>query len=101
MNLGLLAGVLRARSALRAHELWSRDELNAYQARALRDLREFAVASSPFYRGFHAGLENAPLQALPITTKQHVMARFDEFVHGDGKSTADSSRAWSAALDEL
>lgn len=80
MNIGLLAGVLRARAELRSHDRWSRAELLDHQARALRDLRRFAIAHSPFYRELHRGFEDAPLDALPVVTKQMVMERFDEFV---------------------
>ena len=80
MNVATLGGVLRARAALRSHDRWTRDELLAHQARALHELRSFAVASSPFYRQLHRGLDDAPLEALPIVTKPMVMERFDEVV---------------------
>lgn len=80
MTVGLLLGVVRARAELRRHERWTRAELAANQARALRDLRDFAVARSPFYRDLHRGLEGAPLEALPMVTKQMLMERFDDVV---------------------
>jgi phenylacetate-CoA ligase len=43
-------------------------------------LRRFALARSPFYREFHRGLEQRPLQDLPILTKAMMMERFDELV---------------------
>jgi phenylacetate-CoA ligase len=80
MNLGTLAGLLRARAELRSHDRWSRDELLRHQAGALAELRRFAVSRSPFYRDLHLGLDEAPLEALPVVTKQTVMERFDDIV---------------------
>jgi putative adenylate-forming enzyme len=80
MNLGFLVGVLRSRAELRSHDHWTREELLAYQSLALRDLRTHAVANSPFYAEIHRGLERAPLEALPIVTKQMLMERFDDLV---------------------
>jgi phenylacetate-CoA ligase len=80
VNIRLLVGVLRARADLRSHDAWSRDELLTHQARGLRDLRQFALARSPFYQDIHRGLDDAPLEALPIVTKQMLMERFDDVV---------------------
>lgn len=80
MNIAMLAGLLRARADLRSHDRWSRDELLAHQGRALRELRQYAIANSPFYGEIHAGLADAPLDALPIVTKATLMERFDEVV---------------------
>ena len=44
-------------------------QLQAYQARALRQLRDHAYARSPFYRRFHAGRTDRPLTELPVLTK--------------------------------
>jgi phenylacetate-CoA ligase len=76
----VLLGVLQARARLRSDDRWSREELLAHQAGSLRELRRFAVARSPFYRELHRGLEDAPLDGLPIVTKQMLMERFDEVV---------------------
>ncbi len=80
MNVAALVGVLRARAELRSHDRWSRDELLDYQARSLAELRRFAMARSPFYRELHAGLADAPLDRLPVVTKQMLMERFDDVV---------------------
>lgn len=80
MNVGALAGVLRARAELRSHDRWSRDKLLLHQARSLDELRRFAVARSPLYRELHAGLQDAPLQSLPVVTKAMLMERFDDVV---------------------
>jgi phenylacetate-coenzyme A ligase PaaK-like adenylate-forming protein len=80
MNIVLLAGVLLARTRLRSHDRWSRETLLGHQARSLNDLRRYAVARSPFYRELHAGLEDAPLEALPVVSKRVIMERFDDVV---------------------
>ena len=92
MNVGLLLGVLRSRAELRSRDRWTRDELLAHQARAIRELRAYAVAKSPFYREIHHGLEEAPLEALPIVTKQTLMGRFDELVTDPAVHLADVER---------
>jgi len=74
------ARVVWGRAVLRTHDHWRRDELLAYQARGLRELRGYAVARSPFYRELHRGLEDAPLSALPAVTKATLMDRFDDLV---------------------
>ena len=80
MNVATIAGVLRERARLRTHDGWSRDEVLAYQARRLADLRAFSSSQSPFYRDLHRGLDDAPLEALPIITKATLMERFDDLV---------------------
>jgi phenylacetate-CoA ligase len=80
MNVATLAGLLRARAALRRHDAWTRDDLLAHQTAAIAELRAFAVARSPFYRELHRGLESAPLAELPIVTKATLMERFDDLV---------------------
>jgi phenylacetate-coenzyme A ligase PaaK-like adenylate-forming protein len=47
---------------------------------SLAELRQFAYEHSPFYRTLHKGLEDAPLDALPIVTKGAMMEHFDTFV---------------------
>src|SRR5262245_56536139 len=80
MNPEILARVLWQRRRLRGHERWSRAELAAHQARALEALRAHAYAHSPFYRRFHAGLFDRPLDELPVVTKATLMEHFDELV---------------------
>ena len=89
MNIGTLTGVLRARAALRSHDRWTATELVDWQVRALRDLRAFATARSPYYREIHRGLDDAPLSALPIVTKQQLMERFDDVVTDRAVRLAD------------
>jgi putative adenylate-forming enzyme len=92
MNVGFLLGVLRSRARLRSHDRWTRGELQAHQARALLELRAHAVANSPFYAETHRGLDDAPLDALPIVTKQVLMERFDELVTDRAVHLADLER---------
>ncbi len=80
MSPGLIASVLLKRWRLRRHERWTPAVVRARQALALRALRAFATSHSPFYRRFHRGLDSLPLEALPILTRQQLMASFDELV---------------------
>lgn len=80
MDLALMGRVLAMRGELRRRDQWDRTQLDAHRERALRELRTFAVARSPFYRRLHAGLEDAPLEALPTVTKGQLTASFDEVV---------------------
>ncbi len=92
MNVGMVVGLVRARAELRRHDARTRDELLGHQQRRLAELRAFAVARSPFYRDLHRGLENAPLQALPVVTKADVMEHFDELVTDRAVRLADVQR---------
>jgi phenylacetate-CoA ligase len=89
MNVGFLLSVLRARADLRSRDRWTRDALLAHQAQALRDLRAYAFANSPLYREIHRGLDDAPLESLPVVTKQMVMERFDDLVTDRAVHLAD------------
>ena len=53
-------------------------------------MREFAVTHSAFYRVFHRGLQQRPLQHLPILTKATLMERFDELVTARDVRLADA-----------
>jgi putative adenylate-forming enzyme len=74
IRLGMEIGALGRRNR------WSRERLLAHQSRALARLRAHAMARSPFYRSFHQGLADAPLERLPILTKGMVIDRFDDLV---------------------
>jgi phenylacetate-CoA ligase len=77
-DLELMLSALWKRPPMRARERWTRQHLEAYQARELRALRDYACAHSPFYREFHKGLYEAPLQNLPVLTKSILMDHFDD-----------------------
>lgn len=97
MNVATIAGLLRERAHLRTHDGWTRDEVLAYQAGRLADLRAHATARSPFYRDLHRGLEGAPLSALPVVTKATLMERFDDLVTDRDVRLADVERYVSTA----
>ncbi len=76
----IVLNVLSEMRQLRPRDHWTRQQLEAYQIEALRSLREYAYARSPFYQGLHRGLTGAPLHKLPVLTKAMVMEHFDELV---------------------
>jgi phenylacetate-CoA ligase len=80
MDIRVLLKTLRAIRQLRQHETWTRPQLEVYQSQALRRLRDYAYARSPFYQRFHHGLFDRPLRELPVLTKATLMAHFDDLV---------------------
>ena len=80
MDMLMLLKTLRAIRQLRAHEAWTRPQLEAHQTQALQDLRAYAYAHSPFYQRFHQGLFDRPLNELPVLTKAMLMEQFDDLV---------------------
>jgi len=89
LNLGPLWRVaLEARRQERSSR-WSVEQLRRHQARALAELRRFAVERSPFYRDFHRGLAQRPLETLPILEKATLMAEFDRIVSDPAVRLAD------------
>ena len=89
MNVLTLIDILWARRRLEAHNRWTHEQLLAHRASGLAALRAYAVANSPFYRALHRGLEDAPLEALPIVTKANLMEHFDEVVTDRAINLAD------------
>lgn len=91
MSAGLwtLIRVLRERSAQERSCRWTAARLQAHQARAVDDLRRFALTHSPFYREFHRGYEQRPLDELPILSKATLMERFDDVVTDRAVRLAD------------
>ena len=76
----IILKVLALRHRLRQRDRWTRRQLEGHQGRALHRLREHAYARSPFYRRFHKGFTDRPLNELPVLTKEMVMEHFDELV---------------------
>ncbi|HWE52696.1 MAG TPA: AMP-binding protein [Bryobacteraceae bacterium] len=72
--------VFRKRRELERSCHWTGDQLAAHQHRSAADLRRFAISQSPFYARFHRGMENRPLEELPILTKSVLMENFDDLV---------------------
>ena len=56
MDLQIMLSLMNNLEQLRQHERWTRPQLEAHQAEALRRLRAHAYARSPFYQKFHKGL---------------------------------------------
>ena len=88
-QLGLLLRVGMQRARQDASSRWSVQQLRQHQQRALAELRRFARERSPFYGDFHAGLDDAPLEALPILDKARLMAEFDRVVTDPAIRLAD------------
>jgi putative adenylate-forming enzyme len=80
MSLTTILTVLTTLRQLRHRELWTREQLEVYQAHALSHLRNYVYQHSPFYQRFHQGLMDCPLSELPILTKTMMMENFDELV---------------------
>lgn len=79
MSTQIILRVLALRHRLRQRDRWTRQRLEAHQARELLRLREHAYARSPFYQRFYKASAR-PLQELPILTKETVVEHFDELV---------------------
>jgi phenylacetate-CoA ligase len=80
MSIQIMLKLLHTLEQLRKHEHWTRQQLEAYQSKALRDLRKYAYEQSPFYHTFHKGLMDRPLTELPVLTKAILMENFDDIV---------------------
>jgi phenylacetate-coenzyme A ligase PaaK-like adenylate-forming protein len=80
MDIQIVVSLLSEMRQFRARDQWTRRQLEAHQANALRLVREYVYAHSPFYQQFHKGLYDAPLQELPVLTKAMMMEQFDELV---------------------
>jgi len=65
---------------LARRDRWTREQILEHQARSLQQLRRYVYARSPFYRQFHKGLTDRPLQELPILTKPIMMDNFEQLV---------------------
>src|SRR6266540_730885 len=80
MNIGIMLKLLHTLEELHKHESWTRQQLEAHQAKALQELRQYAYERSPFYQKFHKGMTGRPLNELPVLTKAMMMEHFDELV---------------------
>ena len=80
MDIQIILSLVAEMKQFRLRDHWTRQQLEAHQAEALRSLRDYAYAHSPFYGRFHQGLFDAPLQELPVLTKAMLMEHFDELV---------------------
>ncbi len=91
--------MLAAAKLFAVHDSWNRQQLEAFQSSELAKLREFAYTHAPFYREFHHGLMDRPLQELPVLTKAIMMEHFDEIVT-DPKIRLTEVQAHVPALDD-
>ncbi|WP_414469202.1 phenylacetate--CoA ligase family protein [Methanobacterium sp. ACI-7] len=80
MNISQLIQLLLLRRNIHKHNKWTRSELEKYQTEALRRLRHYAYERSPFYKEFHKGLTDKPLNELPILTKTKLMENWNTLV---------------------
>ena len=80
MDIQIVLSLLAQMRQFHPRDHWTRQQLEAHQADALRSLREYTYTHSPFYQEFHKGLTAAPLHELPILTKAMLMEHFDELV---------------------
>jgi phenylacetate-CoA ligase len=72
--------VLWTRTLQERSSRWTRPQLERHQQERCAALRRFAADHSPFYKRFHSGLANCPLQELPILTKANLVENFDNLV---------------------
>ena len=95
VNAALLLRLGRQLARLRKREHWTHAQLQAHQERSLAALRAHAYQHSPFYKRFHRGLTDRPLDELPVLTKAELMEHFDELVT-DRSVRLDAVRAHMA-----
>lgn len=80
MDMRLSLQLFRNVQQLITHRDWRPEQLADLRQRQLAALRAVAYRASPFYRDFHAGLYDRPLDELPVLTKRLVMDHFDDVV---------------------
>lgn len=80
MNVRIMLHLLHTLEGQRQRERWTRPQLRAYQEESLHRLRIYAYERSSFYRNFHKGRTERPLEELPVLTKAMMMEHFDELV---------------------
>ena len=96
----LFTRLLALRAAWRTHERWSPARIGLHQVEGFQRLRAYAVARSRFYRERYAGLERAPLGALPPVTKDELMDHFDEAVTAPSLRLADIEAHLNQIVEE-
>ena len=72
--------LLFRRKTLRSHDAWTGEQVAEHQQRSLDALRNHAYTHSGFYKRFHSGLFDRPLNELPVLTKKELMANWDAIV---------------------
>ena len=80
MDIQIILSLVAQMRQFHPRDHWTRQQLEAHQADALRSLRDYTYTHSPFYQQFHHGLIAAPLHELPVLTKAMLVEHFDELV---------------------
>lgn len=80
VGLAQMLRVLALRFTFRNRDKWAPEQLRRHQEDALKKLRAYTYANSPFYKRFHQGLGNAPLKDLPVLTKSELMKNWDDVI---------------------
>ena len=80
MHIEQAFSMVAAQRALGNQARWPADRLRSHRADALRELRAWAYARSPYYQRFHRGLQHRPLADLPVLTKEMLLDHFDAIV---------------------
>lgn len=73
-----LIKLLIRRKVFRKRYHWSVKKIKYHQQEQFNKLRSFATQRSSFYQKLYKGLENKPLNELPVITKAILMESFDE-----------------------
>src|SRR5262245_32644601 len=74
-------------------ECWPRERLLEYQASRLREVIEYALAHSPYYRqAIGDPGKDVRLSELPVLTKSTLMAEFDRIVTDPRVRLVDAER---------
>lgn len=90
--------LLFRRRQLRAHDRWARKKVLSYQHGRLAELRAYTYNRSPFYKLFHQGLLDKPLNELPVLTKKELMDNWDCIVT-DNRLKIDDVRKFIENLE--
>jgi len=80
VDVTFMLDVVIKQKQFKSQEHWNRQQVEAHQQRMVHILRRHAYEHSPFYQHFHTGLEDAPLNHLPVLTKVQMMDQFDSLV---------------------
>lgn len=89
MNIFQTLKLLTLRNMFHKRDKWTRKKLEQHRNKALRELRGYACANSPYYQKVHHGLFDSPLQELPVLTKSELMKHWDELVTDRSVKLAD------------
>jgi len=89
-----------------SHIGWTREEIDAHQTKALREMIAHAKTHSPWYaaRLTHIDADTATLEDLervPVMTKHDLMEHWDEIVTVPGASRAEAEKAIGAMTDQF